>query len=72
MGNQVNGGRWHGQWSGLASANLHENRDLPVHHDFRGVLAQVLRNSMGLTAAQIDPLFPGYTWDAGLDGLMRT
>jgi uncharacterized protein (DUF1501 family) len=71
MGNQVNGGRWHGQWSGLASANLHENRDLPVHHDFRGVLAQVLRNSMGLTAAQIDPLFPGYQWDTGLDGLMR-
>jgi uncharacterized protein (DUF1501 family) len=71
MGNQVNGGRWHGKWTGLASANLHEARDLPVHHDFRGVLAQVLRSSMGLTASQIDPLFPGYRWDAGLDGLMR-
>jgi uncharacterized protein (DUF1501 family) len=71
MGNQVNGGRWHGQWTGLASTNLHENRDLPVHHDFRGVLAQVLRSAMGLTAAQIDPLFPGYTWDSSLDGLMR-
>ncbi|MEY2860911.1 MAG: hypothetical protein RL392_1369 [Pseudomonadota bacterium] len=71
MGNQVNGGRWHGQWTGLAQANLHEGRDLPVHHDFRGVLAQVLRSSMGLTAAQIDPLFAGYAWDAGLNGLMR-
>ncbi|MCW5760446.1 MAG: hypothetical protein KIS90_11830, partial [Phenylobacterium sp.] len=28
-------------WSGLARANLHEGRDLPVHHDFRAVLAQV-------------------------------
>jgi hypothetical protein len=31
----------------------------------------VLRSAMGLTAAQIDPLFPGYTWDSSLDGLMR-
>jgi uncharacterized protein (DUF1501 family) len=72
MGNQVNGGRWHGQWTGLAQPNLHEARDLPVHHDFRGVLAQVLRGGMGLTAAQIDPLFAGYQWDRGLDGLMRS
>lgn len=71
MGNQVNGGRWHGQWTGLALGSLHDGRDLPVHHDFRGVLAQVLRSAMGLTAAQIDPLFPGYAWDSTLDGLMR-
>ncbi|WP_423459895.1 DUF1501 domain-containing protein [Ottowia sp. VDI28] len=43
LGNRINGGRWHGQWTGLASAELHEKRDLPVHHDFRAVLAQVLR-----------------------------
>lgn len=72
MGNPVHGGRWHGQWSGLAHANLHDGRDLPVHHDFRGVLGQVLRSSMGLSASQIDRLFPGYVWDAGLDGLIRS
>ena len=71
MGNRVQGGRWHGAWSGLAQANLHEGRDLPVHHDFRGIWAQVLRSTQGLTATQIDSLFPGFSWDAGLNGLMH-
>lgn len=71
MGNRVQGGRWHGEWSGLAQGNLHEGRDLPVHHDFRAVFAQVLRASQGLSAAETDRLFPGFDWDARLDGLMR-
>lgn len=71
MGNRVQGGRWHGEWSGLAQANLHEGRDLPVHHDFRAVFAQVLRATQGLSAAETDQLFPGFSWDARLDGLMR-
>jgi uncharacterized protein (DUF1501 family) len=71
MGNRVQGGRWHGQWDGLAQANLHEGRDLPVHHDFRAVLAQVLRSTEGLSSQQLDLVFPGFQWDARLDGLMR-
>lgn len=71
LGNAVLGGRWHGQWSGLAKANLHEGRDLPVHHDFRAVLAQVLRRTQGLNARELDSVFPGFAWDTGLDGLMR-
>jgi uncharacterized protein (DUF1501 family) len=71
MGNRVQGGRWHGKWTGLAQAALHEGRDLPVHHDFRSVFAQVLRASQGLSDAEIAQLFPGVTWDASLNGLMR-
>ena len=71
MGNKVQGGRWHGTWSGLAKGNLHEGRDLPVHHDFRAVLAQVLRSSQGLNATELGALFPGFAWDKTLDGLMR-
>ena len=71
LGNRVQGGRWHGGWAGLAQGNLHEGRDLPVRHDFRAVLAQVLRTSQGLNNNNIDRLFPGFSWDAGLDGLMR-
>jgi uncharacterized protein (DUF1501 family) len=71
MGSQVNGGRWHGRWDGLAHAQLHEGRDLPVHHDFRAVLAQVLQRTQGLDATQLSRLFPGYVWDKSLDGLMR-
>ena len=72
MGNKVQGGRWHGQWTGLAPGNLHEGRDLPVHHDFRGVLAQVLKASQGLDLAELETLFPGLAWDRALDGMMRT
>lgn len=71
MGNQVNGGRWHGAWDGLASGNLHEGRDLPVRHDFRAVFALALRANQGLSAGAVDTLFPGFTWDKSLDGLMR-
>jgi uncharacterized protein (DUF1501 family) len=71
LGNRVNGGRWHGQWSGLAQGNLHDGRDLPVHHDFRGVFAQVLRSTQGLSNADIARLFPGFAWDSALDGLMQ-
>ncbi|MDD2925697.1 DUF1501 domain-containing protein [Rhodoferax sp.] len=71
LGDAVQGGRWHGQWQGLASDQLHEGRDLPVHHDFRAVLAQVLRRTQGLNPGELDQLFPGLAWDARLDGLMR-
>lgn len=72
MGSKVNGGRWHGAWDGLARGNLHEGRDLPVHHDFRAVFAQVLRTNQGLRPAELDKLFPGFAWDATLSGLMRS
>ena len=71
VGDAVQGGRWHGQWAGLARGNLHEGRDLPVLHDFRGVLSQLLRRNFGLTESQIANVFPGGKWDASLDGLMR-
>jgi uncharacterized protein (DUF1501 family) len=71
MGNKVQGGRWHGAWRGLASTELHEGRDLPVLNDFRAVFALVLRNSQGVPPEEIEKLFPGYSWDAGLNGLLR-
>lgn len=71
MGNRINGGQVHGGWTGLGAGNLHEGRDLPVHNDFRSVLAQVLRGTQGLSNATIDGLFPGFAWDKSLDGLLR-
>lgn len=71
IGPNVAGGRWHGQWSGLGSANLHEQRDVPVHHDFRAVLAQVLRPAFGLSDTELADLLPGASWDVRLDGLLR-
>ncbi len=71
LGNRVNGGQWHGQWTGLARGNLNESRDLPAHHDYRAVLAQVLRSSLGLGDSALQTLLPGAQWDSRLDGLMR-
>lgn len=72
LGDLVQGGRWHGRWEGLAAGNLHDARDLPVHHDFRAVLAQLLRRNLGMKLADLDRLFPGFQWDASLDALMRS
>lgn len=70
IGNRVAGGRWHGQWTGLARGNLNEGRDLPAHHDYRAVLAQVLRGTFAFGDAQLASVLPGTHWDKRLDGLL--
>ncbi len=71
VGSNINGGRWHGQWTGLARGNLNESRDLPAHHDYRAVVAQVLRSSFSLPDSALASVLPGARWDKRLDGLVR-
>ncbi|WP_164483746.1 MULTISPECIES: DUF1501 domain-containing protein [unclassified Polaromonas] len=71
IGNRVAGGRWHGQWTGLARSNLNEGRDLPAHHDYRAVLAQVMRGTFALGDAQLADVLPGAKWDKRLDGMFH-
>jgi uncharacterized protein (DUF1501 family) len=71
IGARVNGGRWHGQWDGLAQGQLNEGRDLPVHHDFRAVLAQLFKRNFGLDDAGIASVLPGARWDPALDRLFK-
>ncbi len=71
IGNRINGGRWHGAWTGLARGNLNEARDLPAHHDYRAVLAQVLRGAFLLPDSALAQVLPGSTWDTRLDGVLR-
>ena len=71
VGNSINGGRWHGQWTGLARANLNESRDLPAHHDYRAVLAHVLRSGFAMPDSALASVLPGARWDNRLDGLVR-
>lgn len=71
IGNPVNGGKWHGLWTGLARGNLNENRDLPAHHDYRAVLAQVFKRNFSMTDSGLAALLPDANWDARLDGLMH-
>jgi uncharacterized protein (DUF1501 family) len=71
IGNQIKGGQWHGKWTDLAPGNLNDNRDLPAHHDYRSVLAQVLRRSFALSDTALENLMPGTRWDGRLDRVMR-
>ena len=71
LGNRIQGGQWHGKWTGLARCNLNDNRDLPAHHDYRAVLAQVLRGTFGLSDSALATVLPGAKWDASLDSLLR-
>ncbi len=71
MGNHINGGRWHGQWTGLARGNLNESRDLPAHHDYRAVLAHVLRANFAMPDSALASVLPGARWDNRLDSLVR-
>ena len=72
IGNRINGGRWHGEWAGLSNGNLHEGRDIPVHHDFRSVFAQVLRAGFDLNDRQLQDVFAGGAFDAQLAGLVKS
>lgn len=69
MGNRVAGGRWHGVWTGLGQLN--EGRDLPAHHDYRAVLAQVLRGAFAFGDSQLAEVLPGVKWDKRLDGVFN-
>ena len=71
IGNRINGGRWHGQWTGLARGNLNEARDLPAHHDYRAVLAQVMRSTLAMSDSALASILPNTRWDTRLDALMR-
>ena len=71
VGSRVNGGKWHGQWTGLERGNLNEARDLPAHHDYRAVLAQVLHHTFAMSDSGIASVLPGSNWDSGLNNLLR-
>ena len=59
-GGAVNGGRIVGEWPGLASKDLYQNRDLRPMTDLRGVCKGVLAQRFGLgEAALARAVFPG-------------
>ncbi|WP_415919204.1 DUF1501 domain-containing protein [Tateyamaria sp. SN6-1] len=59
-GGAVQGGRVHGDWPGLGSGDLYQNRDLMPTRDVRAHAAWVMRGMMGLDRAQLESVvFPG-------------
>jgi uncharacterized protein (DUF1501 family) len=59
LGGAVAGGRVHGEWPGLAAAQLYQGRDLAVTTDFRQVLAAILERHLRLPDTALAAVFPG-------------
>ena len=58
LGGDVKGGKVYGDWPGLESEQLYENRDLAVTTDFRDVLSELVVRQLG--DRRVDQVFPGY------------
>ena len=58
MGGGVKGGAIQGQWPGLDTENLYEERDLAVTTDFRSVIGAVLQQHLLLNDEQLSVVFP--------------
>lgn len=63
LGGQVNGGRFHGGWPGLAPDKLDEGVDLAVVTDYRQVLTEILQNR---TKKPVSGVFPNYAHSGDL------
>lgn len=58
IGGPVRGGRVHGEWPGLGSNQLYEERDLALTTDFRDVFGEVAHKHLG--NSDLRKVFPGY------------
>jgi len=58
FGGGIQGGKVYGEWPGLQSEQLYENRDLNLTTDFRDVLGELVTRHLG--NRQIANVFPGY------------
>jgi uncharacterized protein (DUF1501 family) len=59
LGGKVNGGKIYGEWPGLATAQLYQERDLAITTDYRHPLAMILERHMRLNDAAMAKIFPG-------------
>jgi uncharacterized protein (DUF1501 family) len=67
LGGAVRGGRVVGEQVAVTPATLFQNRDYPVLNEYRAVLGGVFARQFGLSAAQIDTVFPGGVKSRDLD-----
>lgn len=71
FGGAVRGGRFVGDWPGLAPGALYEGRDLAPANDVRGLFAGALRDHWGLDRAALSSrVFPGLAPGAAIERLV--
>ncbi|HEX8190294.1 MAG TPA: DUF1501 domain-containing protein [Pyrinomonadaceae bacterium] len=68
IGGAVRGGKVYGRWPGLKEEQLYEGRDLALTTDFRDVFGEVASRHLG--AADLKRVFPGYTSEGKVRGLL--
>jgi uncharacterized protein (DUF1501 family) len=71
LGGAVQGGRILGDWPGLASANLFQNRDLFPTTDMRSLAKGLLRDHLRLPRPAVEAAFPNSAEAAPLGGITR-
>ena len=59
LGGTVRGGRVVGEQVAVAPGSLFQNRDYPVLNEYRGMLGGLFTRLHGLSAAQVQQVFPG-------------
>jgi uncharacterized protein (DUF1501 family) len=59
MGGSVRGNQVAGEQVRVEQATLFQNRDFPVLNEYRALLGGLLQRQYGLSASQIDNVFPG-------------
>jgi uncharacterized protein (DUF1501 family) len=58
FGGGIRGGKVYGEWPGLETEQLYEQRDLQLTTDFRDVLGELVVRHLG--NPQVASVFPGY------------
>jgi uncharacterized protein (DUF1501 family) len=59
LGGSLTAGTVAGEQQAFEAKTLHQNRDLPVLNEYRGVLGGLLARQFALSPAQLDLVFPG-------------
>jgi len=60
LGGKVRGGKVYGEWPGLATKQLYQNRDLAITTDFRDVITTILERHINLDETKLNQIFPSY------------
>ncbi len=72
LGGAINGGRVYGQWPGLSSSQLYQNRDLRPTTDLRSLAKAVLTDHLRLPAREVEAkVFPGSDTARPLEGIIK-
>jgi uncharacterized protein (DUF1501 family) len=61
LGGSINGGRLAGEQARIEKASLFQDRDYPVLNEYRSVLGGLFATLWGLSADQLQRVFPGST-----------